>query len=40
VTVTLTTVNGLGPTRSNLSNIGRPIRIADRGAKPIKEALA
>jgi hypothetical protein len=31
---------GIDPTRSNLSNIGRPIRIADRGAKPIEEVLA
>jgi hypothetical protein len=30
---------GIDHTKSNLSNIGRPIHLADRGAKPIKEAL-
>ncbi|HKB42149.1 MAG TPA: DUF1501 domain-containing protein [Gemmataceae bacterium] len=31
---------GLDPTRQNLSNVGRPIRLADAEAKPIKEVLA
>ena len=31
---------GIDPTKANVSNIGRPIRVVDRGAKAIKEALA
>jgi hypothetical protein len=31
---------GIDPTKQNNSNVGRPIRIADVGAKPIKEVLA
>jgi hypothetical protein len=31
---------GIDPTKQNQSNVGRPIRIADVGAKPIKEVLA
>ncbi len=31
---------GLDPTKQNMSNVGRPIRIADAGSKPIKEVLA
>jgi hypothetical protein len=31
---------GIDPTTQNRSNVGRPIRIADVGAKPITEALA
>jgi hypothetical protein len=31
---------GIDPKTENLSNVGRPIRVADRDAKPIKEALA
>ena len=31
---------GVDPTRQNQSNIGRPIRIVDRTAEPITEALA
>jgi uncharacterized protein (DUF1501 family) len=31
---------GADPTKQNLSNVGRPIRIADAGAKPVKEVLA
>jgi hypothetical protein len=31
---------GVDPTKQNLSNVGRPIRIADAGAQPIKEVLA
>jgi uncharacterized protein (DUF1501 family) len=31
---------GLDPTRQNLSNVGRPIRLADAGAKPLEEILA
>jgi uncharacterized protein (DUF1501 family) len=30
---------GLDPTKQNLSNVGRPIRLADAGAKPIREIL-
>jgi hypothetical protein len=31
---------GLDPTKQNMSNVGRPIRLADAGAKPIEEVLA
>jgi hypothetical protein len=31
---------GIDPTKQNLSNVGRPIRIADKSAEPIKEVLA
>jgi hydrogenase maturation factor len=31
---------GLDPTKQNMSNVGRPIRLADAGSKPIKEVLA
>jgi hypothetical protein len=31
---------GIDHTKQNQSNVGRPIRIADAGAKPIKEVLA
>jgi hypothetical protein len=31
---------GIDPTKQNMSNVGRPIRIADAGSKPIKEVLA
>jgi hypothetical protein len=31
---------GVDPTRQNMSNVGRPIRLADAGAKPIEEVLA
>ena len=31
---------GIDPRTQNVSNVGRPIRIADPEAKPIKEALA
>ncbi len=31
---------GIDPTMQNISNIGRPIRIVDAGARPIKEVLA
>ncbi|QJW93737.1 DUF1501 domain-containing protein [Frigoriglobus tundricola] len=30
---------GIDPTKQNMSNVGRPIRIADPSAKPIKELL-
>ena len=30
---------GIDPTKQNNSNVGRPIRIAEKGAKPIKEIL-
>ena len=31
---------GIDPTKQNVSNVGRPIRIVDPKAKPIKEVLA
>jgi hypothetical protein len=31
---------GVDPTRQNVSNVGRPIRLADAGARPVKEVLA
>jgi len=31
---------GIDPTRQNNSNVGRPIRIVDQGANPIREILA
>jgi hypothetical protein len=31
---------GLNPEKQNMSNVGRPIRLADAGSKPIKEVLA
>jgi hypothetical protein len=31
---------GLDPTKQNLSNVNRPIRLADQSAEPIKEVLA
>jgi uncharacterized protein (DUF1501 family) len=31
---------GLDHTKQNMSNVGRPIRIADAGSKPIQEVLA
>src|SRR5262245_4836914 len=31
---------GLDPEKQNLSNVNRPIRLADAGALPIKEVLA
>jgi hypothetical protein len=31
---------GLDHTKQNMSNVGRPIRLADAGSKPIKEVLA
>jgi hypothetical protein len=37
-----TVVRGLGldPEKQNMSNVGRPIRLADAGARPIREVLA
>jgi hypothetical protein len=37
---TVTKALGVDPTTQNISNIGRPIRIADVGARPIAEVLA
>ncbi len=37
---TVTQALGVDPTKQNMSNVGRPIRIADAGSKPIKEVLA
>jgi hypothetical protein len=31
---------GVDPTTQNISNVGRPIRVADAGAKPVAEVLA
>jgi hypothetical protein len=31
---------GIDPTKQNMSNVGRPIRIADAGAQPLTEVLA
>ncbi len=31
---------GIDPEKQNMSNVGRPIRIADKGAKPIKEVVS
>jgi uncharacterized protein (DUF1501 family) len=31
---------GLDPTKQNMSNVARPIRLADAGSKPIQEVLA
>ncbi len=31
---------GVDPTKQNMSNVGRPIRIADAGSKPIQEVLS
>jgi uncharacterized protein (DUF1501 family) len=31
---------GLDPTKQNVSNVGRPIRLADAGARPVEEVLA
>jgi hypothetical protein len=31
---------GIDPTKQNMSNVGRPIRIADAGSKPVQEVLA
>ncbi len=31
---------GIDPTKQNISNVGRPIRIADAAARPIQEVLA
>jgi hypothetical protein len=31
---------GIDSTKQNQSNVGRPIRIADVGSKPIKEVIA
>jgi len=31
---------GIDPTRQNMSNVGRPIRIADNAARPVREILA
>ena len=31
---------GIDPRKQNISNVGRPIRIADPDAKPIEEVLA
>ncbi len=37
---TLQMALGLDPTKQNMSNVGRPIRLADHGAQPITQILA
>jgi hypothetical protein len=37
---TLCKALGIDPSKQNLSDVGRPIRIADPSARPITEALA
>jgi hypothetical protein len=37
---TVTMALGLDPKKTNMSNVGRPIRLVDAGATPIKEVLA
>ena len=37
---TVCKVIGVDSDKQNMSNIGRPIRIVDRAAKPITEVLA
>jgi hypothetical protein len=37
---TVASAVGVDPTKQNMSNVGRPIRIADAGSKPIKEVLS
>jgi hypothetical protein len=37
---TVASAVGVDPTRQNMSNVGRPIRIADAGSRPIKEVLS
>ena len=36
---TICSALGIDPTKQNNSNAGRPIRLAEKGAKPIKEIL-
>ena len=31
---------GIDPTKPNMSNVGRPIRIVDKSGIPIKEVIA
>ncbi len=37
---TVATAVGVDSTKQNMSNVGRPIRIADAGSKPIREVLS
>jgi hypothetical protein len=37
---TVSSAVGVDPTKQNMSNVGRPIRIADAGSKPIREVLS
>jgi hypothetical protein len=37
---TVASAVGVDPTKQNMSNVGRPIRIADAGSKPIREVLS
>jgi hypothetical protein len=37
---TVFTLLGIAPTKQNMSNIGRPIPVVERGGKPVKEVLA
>jgi uncharacterized protein (DUF1501 family) len=36
---TVAAATGIDPTKTNDSNVGRPIQVADRGAQPIHELL-
>ena len=36
---TVCTALGLDPSKQNLSNVGRPIRLVEPDAKPIREVL-
>jgi uncharacterized protein (DUF1501 family) len=31
---------GVDPTKQNMSNVGRPIRVVDKGALPVQEVLS
>ena len=37
---TICSALGVDPTKENMSNVGRPIPLADRGAMPISDILA
>jgi uncharacterized protein (DUF1501 family) len=37
---TVCLATGIDPTKQNLSNVGRPIRVVDQSARPLREVLA
>jgi hypothetical protein len=37
---TVCKVVGIDPEKTNMSNVGRPIPLADRGANPVTEVIA